>query len=109
MVSRAENLLNYDMQTKNLLEVQVSIASEMLDLAHTLNRTGLCGKEESSPFCHDAMYRAALIFGQSPQSTAPTDSRKALDDIRKGLKTNNRRWKAAGKRNKHTEHSQAEE
>ncbi|KAJ5620585.1 hypothetical protein N7510_004569 [Penicillium lagena] len=96
MISWIENLPNSSTEMKCLWEIQRSIASDMLVLAQTLNRTGLCGKEESSPFCLDAMYRAAMIFGQVSQGTATADAQKALDDIESGFKVNSRRWKAAG-------------
>ncbi|KAJ5231650.1 uncharacterized protein N7469_006238 [Penicillium citrinum] len=41
------------------------------------------------------MYRSALIYGQLSQNTVISDARGALDEIKRGLEANNRRWKAA--------------
>lgn len=97
MLSWLDEMPGHVTEIKSLLEVRLAIASEMLGLAETLNRTGLCGREESSPFCHDALYRSALIYGQLSQTTATLDAQGALDEIRKGFEANNRRWKAAGR------------
>ncbi|KAJ5579179.1 hypothetical protein N7450_008046 [Penicillium hetheringtonii] len=96
MLSWLQNSPDHEVRTESILNTRLAIASEMLGLARTINRTGLCGREESSPFCLDAMYRSALIYGQLSQNTVISDARGALDEIKRGLEANNRRWKAAG-------------
>lgn len=96
MLSWLETPGDHTAEMHSLLETRLAIASEMLVLAQTLYRTGLCGSEESSPFCHDAMYRSALIYGQASQGTATFDAHGALEEIKRGFEANSRRWKAAG-------------
>jgi len=96
MLSWLQNSPDHEVRTESILNTRLAVASEILGLARTINRTGLCGREESSPFCLDAMYRSALIYGQLSQNPVISDARGALSEIKRGLEANNRRWKAAG-------------
>jgi hypothetical protein len=82
-------------ESNKLQELEVSIAAEMLRLAQVLGRS-LCGNDEISPFCLDAMYRSAIVYAQIVQRTGAQDASDALQDIKIGLGAINDRWKAAG-------------
>jgi hypothetical protein len=108
MISWVDKLPDHAAERSRILDIQLNIASEMLGLAQTLLRTGLCGSEESTPFCLDAMYRSALIYGRIYQSTATSDIQEVVEDFQKGLNANNKRWKAAGKISEWAEHSRVD-
>lgn len=84
------------MDIDGVRKIQIKIASEMRTLAQYITQTGLCGNDDISPFCHDALYRSAMIYARVLQVSDEADAQNGLDDIKESLKINTRRWRAAG-------------
>ncbi|UKZ94587.1 uncharacterized protein TrAFT101_009450 [Trichoderma asperellum] len=92
-IDRHNSLLETDI----VVEVQRITAADMLSLSRYILRTGLSGNDDISPFCHDALYRSAIVYSQILQKSGSEDAKNAIHDIKQSLRVNSHRWKAAGK------------
>lgn len=92
-IDRHNSLLETDI----VVEVQRITAADMLSLSRYILRTGLSGNDDISPFCHDALYRSAIVYSQILQKSDSEDAKNAIHDIKQSLRVNSHRWKAAGK------------
>lgn len=95
MVSWIIDQPNLSTELDRLLDVQVTIALDMLGLAQHMIETGLCGSDDISPFCHDALYRSAIIYARLSQKSNSKHAQNGLHDIEQSLKVNSSRWKTA--------------
>lgn len=84
-------------ETDRVVEVQIATAANMLSLSRYILRKGLKGNDDISPFCHDALYRSAIVYYQILQKSDSEDAKNAIHDIKQSLRVNSHRWKAAGK------------
>lgn len=84
-------------ETDMVVEVQITTAADMLSLSRYILRVGLSGNDDISPFCHDALYRSAIVYSQILQKSGSKDAKNAIHDIKQSLGVNSYRWKAAGK------------
>ncbi|UKZ64000.1 uncharacterized protein TrAtP1_005222 [Trichoderma atroviride] len=82
-------------ETNIVLEAQITTAADMLTLSCYILRTGLSGNDDISPFCHDALYRSAIVYSQIVQKSDSEDAKNAIHDIKQSLRVNCHRWKAA--------------
>lgn len=87
---------NSPAETDIAVEAQITTAADMLILSRHILRTGLRGNDDISPFCHDALYRSAIVYSQILQKSDSEDTKTAIHDIKQSLRVNSRRWKAAG-------------
>lgn len=83
-------------ETDIAVEAQLNTAADMLILSRHILQTGLRGNDDISPFCHDALYRSAVVYSQFLQKSGSEDTKSAIHDIKQSLRVNSRRWKAAG-------------
>lgn len=82
-------------ETDIAVEAQLNTAADMLILSRHILQTGLRGNDDISPFCHDALYRSAVVYSQFLQKSGSEDTKSAIHDIKQSLRVNSRRWKAA--------------
>ncbi|KAL7907545.1 fungal-specific transcription factor domain-containing protein [Trichoderma velutinum] len=82
-------------ETNIIVEVQAATAADMITLSRYILRKGLSGNDDISPFCHDALYRSAIVYSQILQKSDSEDAKNAIHDIKQSLRVNSHRWKAA--------------
>lgn len=90
------NRRNSLVKTDIVVEAQSTTAADMLTLSCYILRTGLSGNDDISPFCHDALYRSAIVYSQILQKSDSEDAKNAIHNIKQSLRVNSHRWKAAG-------------
>jgi hypothetical protein len=71
-------------------------SSETLGFAQEVKARGGCPATEMTPFCLEAIYRAAIYYARSYKATRAETDLLALQDAKDILQTTSRRWRAAG-------------
>lgn len=68
----------------------------MLQLANTII-SGSCSPDEITPFCVEAIYRSALLFGREYSRTGKSSEAASCAAIKEALNVIGNKWKAACK------------
>lgn len=71
-------------------------SSETLGFARDVKARGGCPAAEMTPFCLEAIYRAAIYYARSYKATRAETDLLSLQDAKEILQTTSKRWRAAG-------------